>query len=235
MKNSFLFFLLAFMILLSVQPAFSQDNICENGYMPFKEGISFELTNYDKKGKETSTARHKVTKLEKTYDSFKASVEITVKDQKGKTTVSNNYFMECRDEVLTVDMSSMLDPRSMESMSSMEMEMTGDALQFPRTLTPGQTLPDGTMTLKAKTSGIVFMSIIMEVKNRQVGDQETITTPAGTFDCIKISQDTEIRSLIKNTYRSTTWYAIGIGMVKSENYDKKGNLESSTVLTKLER
>jgi hypothetical protein len=219
MKNLFLL-VCAFLL---VSKANAQDNICESGYMPYEEGISFELTSYDKKGKESSVAKHIVTSLENAGDGFKANIDMEISDPKGKNLSKGSYAMECKDGVILVDMTSMLDPRTLESFASMEMEMSGDALQIPNSLEPGQTLPDGTM-----------MTMTLSVTNRQVGDAETVTTPAGTFDCIKISQETELKSIVRKKFNSTTWYAKGIGMVKTENYDSKGNVESSTVLTKLE-
>jgi len=231
MKN-LLLFLMAVALAL---PVFSQDNICESGYMPFKEGISFELTSYDKKGKESSIAKHNVTSLDNADSGFKATIEMEISDPKGKNVTKGSYDVECRDGVIYMDMSSMLDPRTLESFSSMEMEMSGDALQIPNALEPGQTLPDGTMTMKASTGGFGLMTMTLSVTDRMVETAETITTPAGTFDCVKISQESELRAIIRKKFKSATWYAKGIGMVKSENYDSKGNVESSTLLTKLDR
>jgi len=62
-----------------------------------------------------------------------------------------------------------------------------------------------------------------------------VTTPAGTFDCIKMTQDTDVKAIFKMKAKTTTWYTKGVGMVKTENYDKNGKVESSTVLTKFEK
>ena len=35
--------------------------------------------------------------------------------------------------------------------------------------------------------------------------------------------------------KSTEWYAKGIGMVKSESYDKSGKVQSTTHLTELKK
>lgn len=231
MKN---LFLLLFSLTIAFQ-VYSQDNICESSYMPYQEGISFELTNYDKKGRESSVAKHTVSSLEEADGGFKATIDMEISDAKGKNLTQGSYTMECREGVIYLDMSSMLDPRTMESFSSMEMEMSGDALQIPNDLEPGQDLPDGTMTMKASTGGFGLMTVNLSVTGRKVEAAETITTPAGTFDCVKISQESEMKAIVKKKFRSASWYAKGIGMVKSENYDSKGNVESSTLLTKLDK
>ena len=231
MKN---LLLLVFTILLAFK-AYTQDNICESSYMPFKAGVSFELTSYDKKGKETSIAKHKVASLDDENGGFKATIDMEISDAKGKNLTKGSYSMECKEGVIYMDMTSMLDPRTMESFSSMEMEVSGDALQIPNHLEPGQTLPDGNMTMKASMNGMTLMTMTLSITNRQVEASEAITTPAGTFDCVKISQESEMKAIIRKKFTGASWYAKGIGMVKSENYDSKGNVESSTVLTKLEK
>lgn len=59
----------------------------------------------------------------------------------------------------------------------------------------------------------------------KVGGMESITTPAGTFDCFKVTYTMKI-NMGANSQKIyvTEWYAPGIGMVKSVNADKKGNL-----------
>ena len=66
--------------------------------------------------------------------------------------------------------------------------------------------------------------------NRKVVAQESVTVPAGTFDCLKITYDLESKAMIKITGSATQWMAVGPGLVKSESYDKKGNLISSQLL-----
>ncbi len=234
MKETFHLVLGLLMTLFAVQNVSAQSSFCEDGYMAFKEGFLVEMSSYDKKGKLTNTVTSKVISLGQTEDGYKAQIEAVVKDQKGKAHIENAYSVTCQGDVLSMDMSARMDPRTLASFSNMEVEISGEPLQIPNSLTPGQTLPDGTMTMKAKAGGISMMSMTMNIRDRKVGDRESITTPAGTFDCIQISEETEVKSIFKINFRTTSWYAKGIGVVKQESYDKKGNVESSTMLTKLE-
>ncbi|MFQ5446657.1 MAG: hypothetical protein ACE5FF_06970 [Saprospiraceae bacterium] len=227
-------FLLSLFLLAVATASQAQDNVCESAYMPFKEGLSYELTNYNKKGKVLSASRNKVTSLTSTGDGLKAVVETETLDKNGKSLTHGSFGMECRGGTIYLDMSSMLDPQATAGFSSMEAELTGDALQIPNDLSAGQTLPDGTMEMKVSTGGVKMMSIRLAITNRKVEAEETITTPAGSFDCIKMSQETEMKILIKKKYKTVNWYAKGVGMVRSENYNSKGKLESYTELTKFE-
>lgn len=211
---------------------FAQDNFCESGYMPYKSDFNFELTSYDKKGREINTASHKLLSREELPGGFSAIIQVEVTDPKGKNVHQGEYKMECRDGVFYMDMRSMMDPRSMQGLAELEMEVSGDELQIPNRMEVGDVLPDGTITMKASMNGMALMTLGMTIRNRKVEARETVTTPAGTFDCIKLSQESEMKSIVRKTFRSASWYAKGVGMVKSENYDSQGQLESSTVLTK---
>lgn len=78
------------------------------------------------------------------------------------------------------------------------------------------------------TSGIANKATLIY---RKVTGEETITTPAGTFDCIIFEQQSEVRVLgIKQKGITKTWYAKNVGDVKSEVYSLKGELRSRVVL-----
>lgn len=77
------------------------------------------------------------------------------------------------------------------------------------------------------------------IKNRTVAGQEEMTTPAGTFSCYKITYDMDMNVKVMGMGRTTNltgteWIAEGVGMVRNEQYDKNGKLNSYSVLTKLE-
>ncbi len=222
-------------LLLVSTSIFSQSTVCENGYMAFKEGIRMELTHYDSKGRPNSITKQTVKEVDGLDDGFKATIEMESSDEKGKRSTTTSYDVTCKGNSIFIDMRSMLNPEATASTQEMEMEVTGDAMEFPNELTPGQTLPDGNIEMKASMNGIKLMTIKMNVTNRKVEGNESVTTPAGTFDCIKITQDTDVKAIFKMKAKTTTWYAIGVGMVKTENYDKNGKVESSTVLTKFEK
>ena len=70
------------------------------------------------------------------------------------------------------------------------------------------------------------------ITDREVLGKESVTTPAGTFDCYIITQSTHIKSMAANQKRTTKqWIAEGVGVVKSEDYNKKGKLDGTSVLT----
>ena len=80
------------------------------------------------------------------------------------------------------------------------------------------------------------MTMTIKILNRKVESKESITTPAGTFSCFKITYDmessTKIMGMNTNVKLSSIDYlAEGIGVVKTESYDKKGELSGYSLLT----
>ena len=72
---------------------------------------------------------------------------------------------------------------------------------------------------------VATMNVSIHISGGKVLGQEQITTPAGTFDCIKISyiMKTNMAADSLKLYY-TAWYAPGIGMVKEQGCDKKGKI-----------
>ena len=107
---------------------------------------------------------------------------------------------------------------------------------YPATFTEGQTLPDGQMTTTISSGGMQMMKMVMDIVERKVEKFETITTPAGDFACVKMSQ------VMKNTMmgrtsqsKSISWISKNIGPVRTESYDEQGALQSVHVLAEVIR
>jgi len=77
------------------------------------------------------------------------------------------------------------------------------------------------------------MDMATHIKNREVIGKETITTPAGIFDCYVISYNIDLNTNMGMSQSNSAkqWIAEGVGMVKQEDYNKKGEITSSSLLT----
>jgi hypothetical protein len=83
--------------------------------------------------------------------------------------------------------------------------------------------------------GIMNMKMTAQVTNRKVEAIEDIIVKAGTFKGYKLS--CEVNSTVmgmKVNTKNTDWYAKGVGIVKTESFDKKGNLQSRTELIEIQ-
>lgn len=194
-----------------------------------------EYTSYNKKGKVESSTTSTITTVEASGSAAVASVSSSIRDDKGKEQFAGAYEVRCENGIITMDASSLISPAMQQSFASMEVSIDGDGLVLPSKLEPGQMLPDASTTIKAGSGGVNIINMTVNITNRKVLGREEITTPAGIFNCYKISQDTDVKMMIAKTMTSIDYYAEGVGVVRSETYDKKGNLEGYMELTKFEK
>ena len=82
-------------------------------------------------------------------------------------------------------------------------------------------------------SGVNMPSVTMSVTDREVESKETITTPAGTYECFKITQTTKIKSIVGQTFKTAEYYSEGVGMIRTDTFSKNGKLESRRELLSL--
>ena len=116
----------------------------------------------------------------------------------------------------------------------MEVDISGTNLILPNNLSAGQSLPDANMLMNIKVPPM-NMKMTVDIRDRKVEGKETVTTSAGTFDCFVISYIHESKMGMKITGNAKEWIAEGVGMVKSESYNKKGKRISRSELTAFDK
>ncbi len=204
-------------------------------YYPMVDGALLQYTSYDKKGKEEGQIDYKVTNVNGSGDHITATMVMEISDQKGNT-FSSDYDITCDGNVVRIDFKSLMNEQMLSQMGEMEMDITGTDMELPNDLSVGQELPDSNVNVKMKMSGVMNMNMDVETINRKVEKQESVTTPAGTFDCYVIYSETRTKMMMSNqTMPSRVWLAEGVGMVKQESYNKSGKLVASSVLTQLSK
>ncbi|MBT8235665.1 MAG: DUF3108 domain-containing protein [Bacteroidia bacterium] len=203
--------------------AISQD--CST-FFPMNEGTKFQITMYDKKDKVSGVMDYVI----KEASGNTATMYYEMQDEKGKMLTSSEYDITCSDDGVTIDFSSMMSPEIMGQYEDMEVEMSGTDLLYPNNLSTGQTLPDADVLMTIKMPPM-NMKMNMNFFNRKVEGKESVTTPAGTFDCYVITYDSEAKMGIKMTSRNKLWLSEGYGMIKQETFNKKDKLIGKSILT----
>lgn len=203
---------------------------CANGIY-FKEGSSFEMQSFNAKDKLQSSVTHVIKEVRSNGASMDATLISKVMDDKGKPVGESEYEVKCNNGIYEVNMNKFMDPAAMKSFEEMQVTIEGNNLEMPAQATAGTKLNDG--NLKIIIEGPFPMTNTVDITNRTVEGNESITTPAGTFDCIKISYDVNAKFVVKVKSRVEEWYSPGTGVVLSKNYDSKGKLQGYTQLTKL--
>lgn len=221
MKNIFLA-LLAFALGINTHSA---QNGCSE-YYPFEEGTKFQITNYDKSDKVSGVIDYVV----KESNGEKALFYYELRDNKGELTLTSEYTIICENDGISIDFKSLAAPGMMEQYQDMEVDLSGTNLYLPNNLTVGQTLPDADLLMNVSMAPI-NMRLTVKIFDRKVVGEETVTTPAGTYECIILEQSSETKMGMKVSGSSREWYAPEVGLVKQESYNKKGKKIASSVLT----
>lgn len=208
----------------------------------FKEGAMMKFEARDGKGKSVSQSEMMINKV---YQNDAVTVaEVNMKDND-----KNEFTMQfkCAGDKLYMDFASAIEqmmaktnPESKDAVrkasENVEMGFSDGFMSFPKNMYPGQKLDDAVFTIKTKSANTT-MDVTTSLTGRKVVAKEKITTPAGTFDCVKVVGNRATTMYLLGKERNMgkptqehVWIAPGIGTVKQENYTEKGKLESMSHL-----
>ena len=204
-------------------------------YYPTGEGTITETTYYNAKGKPTGTKMY--IEVKEVSDSSGYTVEKIhswYTEEGSDTAVSTvDYDVMCKDGKFLINMTSYLNKEKLAAYEGMDIKMDSKNMTLPANLSAGQKLDDGYVTATVSNEGFTVMTIKVDIKNRKVDALEKITTPAGTFDAVKVSYDIETKMGFTFKAKGVEWYVKDIGVVRSESLNKKGKLQSYREITKI--
>ncbi len=205
--------------------------------LKMQPGATYEMTMYDGKNQQTGVMVYTIKNVRKEGSSTIVDIETQTNFAKGKTLPPSLVHYTCTGNEVVVDMSGFGGGQN-PAMKDLEVKMVNNDVTYPRTLKTGSTLKDGTLQTEAYNNGTKITEMRMSMTNRQVGDKENITTPAGTFEAYKISSDLNMESKtmgipIRRVMRSVSYRNNDILFdIKNESYDKNGKLIGYMVLSK---
>lgn len=205
-------------------------------YLPISKGSKWEITNYSAKEKEMGKITYELIDKVEANGKLTFTIKSIQYDKKGNETFSNTFEAYCENGIFEFDMAFRLNGESMKAYQNMDVDLDATAFEIPSMdVNEGTTLKDGSLVVNVGSNGIGMMRMTILVTDRKVAIKEKVTTSAGTFDCIKLSQKVSTKLVVNIEGTSHEWYAENVGMVRSESYNKKGKLMGYSELTKLER
>ena len=199
-------------------------------FFPSREGLSLLYANIDAKGKINNYTRLTIKKVEGSGSNFSISYvgQVLDKNNNPANDIEIPYTVTVVNGVVEWDMKSFAAPGT-----EAFIEIEGDKIRIPSSLAPGDKLDDVRFTMTLNM-GIRIRTEI-SLTEQQCLAIEDVTVPAGTFRCHKLTQTSSATVMRRTSITKTvSWYAAGIGTVKSETYDDKNKLQSSTVLHAIE-
>lgn len=198
-----------------------------NPFYDFKEGTTWEITNYSNGDKVVSRQENTVKSLTETSAGWNAILGFKSYDKKDKLEMENEIEMNCDNGVISMDMSRFFPQEMMDSFKDLDLQIDTDNLVIPSSLNVGDKLPDASI----KISGQIPFTMETKITDRQVEAIEKVTTPAGTFECYKVSYTIISKTMMTMEMKGVDWIAKDKGMVKSESYNKNGKLNGTSLLT----
>lgn len=211
---------------LFLSTLFLQAQHCDT-YYRWIEGATYEYGYFDKKGKPEGRDLHKIETISESEDGvLRAEIHSKfIPEKKKQETAEATAEIFCKDGSIQMDLSFTMS-QMMTQFENMEVTMDGEPIEIPYDLKVGQTLPDATTKIKSGVNGMSLLTVTMSVTDRKVEAKESITTPAGTFECFKISQTSTVKTIVSKTFNVVEYYAAGTGLIRSETFSKNGKLES---------
>ncbi len=207
----------------------------QNTFFPTKAGTVLVYAQKNGKGKVESYSRQTIKDVEGAGSNMTISYVMEILDKNQKPQSDPPIEVPCKviikDDVVILDMNQMF--AGMQKDQQVKMEITGVPMELPNNMQPGQVLKDADMTM-TMDMGIMKMKTVMKMTDGKCLAIEDVTVPAGTFKCHKITQTVTTTVMKRDIVaRSVSWYAPGVGTVKTESYDDKDKLQGSTELAQM--
>lgn len=208
----------------------------------FKQGSTMKFEVQDGKGKIQSQSKMLVNKVFNEGAATVADVAMTANDEN-----EFNMQFKCNGDKLYMDFAAAFEqmmaknnPENKDALrktgENVEMGFSDGFMSFPKNMYPGQVLDDAVFTMRTNSANM-SMDVTTSLTDRKVVAKEKITTPAGTFECMKVSGNRKTTMSFLGKPRNMgkpsqehVWIAAGVGTIKQENYNEKGKLESMTHL-----
>ncbi|OQP66207.1 TapB family protein [Niastella populi] len=210
----------------------------------FQPGAEIYAKSYSASGKVQGSTHTKIKEVKKENGMTVAYVEASdTSDRKHITNMKYNY--KCDGKSIYLDLASMMRSTAQDKDAQFEASL----IEYPINVTAGETLPDASGTM-AIIKGRKKMTMKYHYKDRKVEGKETVTTPAGTWKCLKISNRVEMEidfpgldekakkmmQSMTNRTKTTgvTWFSPDFGIVKMELY-QNGKLQSKNEVVSVKR
>ena len=185
-------------------------------------------------GKPFQTTRIQFDSLKNTPDGQRIYSDMLVKKANGRANYGGHIAMISdinRQNDVSMDLGQTLTTIIKNYFPNVKTLSEGTQAIMPARMQPGDALPEAHAVVRAGS-----LKFTVDVTERTVLRTETITTPAGTFDCVVIREHkVEKGPMYLSDKWSLNWYTRGIGYIRHDNLDKNMQLEESEILVRIEQ
>jgi hypothetical protein len=201
---------------------------CKDAFY-FSENKTITITRYDKNGITTGKDVGTVTQVTENGGVISANYNLVKYDVNNKIKENGHALISCNNGDLKIGF----------QVPDMENGTSNEAFfSYPANMKPGQALEAKMeMRIKGKVNG-KKTDVSFKIEDRKVWGQEKVSTPAGTYNAFKLSYNMDIRIKVVGIgipmkVKVLEWYSPGVGVIKTESFNKDGQLEERSVLSSI--
>lgn len=200
-------------------------------YLFLQKNKVIEMTISNKKGEVSGRQVYQVSDVNTSGGITSANLNSEMFDKKDKSMAKASSVVKCNGGVMMIDMKMMMPQQQAAQYNNVEAKASDFYLEYPLGMHAGDALKDGSMTMDINHSGM-SQTLNMLISDRKVESQESVTTPAGTWNCWKITYKCKMGVKtgpinIPFNFEGTEWYAPGFGVVKTQS--KYGGTEITSI------
>jgi len=173
--------------LLVVVKLFAQD--CTH-YLYMQKNKTIEMTFYTNKGEAHFKTVSTVSDVTTENGVTTATVVSQAYDKDGKALGQNTVSYKCDGATIMVEMNFNMPQQQSDKSQKMDIKFSGGFAEFPTGMKVGDHLKDASTQMQMGANGNTTATTTVRITNRVVAAQENVTTPAGTWNCFKITYNT---------------------------------------------
>lgn len=209
-------------------------------FFPNQQGEQVTRNCYDANGKLTNILIYEVDQTYQYPSGIEVIANYTFANATGKPLTSGHMVARCNDGNFSMTMSDAATFPVALNMMTADVFMMGDLMNYPNVFSdPSDPIDedefdDGTLRIYQK--GNKNNRAEISVFDREFVSNESVDTPAGTFYCTKVKYEMNIWTP-KGTIKGYgyEWYTPNIGIVRTEQYNDKKELQSYSVLNSIKK
>jgi hypothetical protein len=190
-------------------------------YYYMQNNKTIELAISNRKGKESGRMIYHITNVTRSGSSMTSTVTTEMHDKKGGIIAKGTNHIRCTGGVLMMDMKMFMPGPQQQQAGNFSGNANDVYLEYPSNMKEGDVLKDGHFSMDFTSASGMNGHMNIDITNRRVNAKESVTTPAGTWNCFKITYHTKMLMKmgigIPMNSDITEWYAPGFGVVKSES------------------
>ena len=193
--------------------------------------LVYDLTDGD--GKKAGQLIQRVVRLgtetnkKQTHTTTTVLLKSGLYDAKSKLLRLHDLTFACQRDTAFTDGMDELGSDALNSFRGRIFHYIPTHLAWPNNPTIGTTLPNGGVVVEISSTAVDIAQVSATQKNRRVvGGPETVTTPAGAFQCYKVESEYEtgtvahVDIVVRKTAHEVTYYSPAVGIVRTECYAK---------------